>query len=318
MPNYTEEDLYGQQSSLMNNVNQYMSANTANVGSKPSTSSNPYGFDLSALSRLGASGFNIGDAIGGALFGDGSQINLNLGQGYTQTPTGGTELDPSGGGGGGGASASNQAPNSLLSKFIGELQVLDKSQRDKLLSFVTGGGGDKVPGVSADEYAELFGVDSEYAPRFQGFPALSNLVDDIQNVYNYGAQQRGFEQRAAQEANIASGGGRFQGGMGFSGFGARGASGQRRSLMDTLNQRRASIAESEASKYGQLLNSIASQLTSGFGIAGNILQENPQAQNQGGTPQEGDERLIGGVNYVYTNGTWTNADEYYANQRAMG
>ena len=317
MPNYTEEDLYGQQSSLMNNVNQYMSANTANVGSTPSTSSNPYGFDLSALSSLSASGFNIGDAIGGAIFGDGSQINLNLGEGYTQDPTGGTELDPSGGGGGG-TTAANQAPNSLLSKFIGELQVLDKPQRDKLLSFVTGGGGDKVPGVSSDEYAELFGVDSEYAPRFQGFPALNSLVDDIQNVYNYGAQQRGFEQRAAQEANIASGGGRFQGGMGFSGFGARGASGQRRSLMDTLNQRRASIAESEASKYGQLLNSIASQLTSGFGIAGNILQENPQAQTQEGPPQEGDERLIGGVNYIYIGGAWTNADEYYANQRAMG
>ena len=81
----------------------------------------------------------------------------------------------------------------------------------------------------------------------------------------FGMSKRKKEQRAAQEANIASGGGRFQGGMGFSGFGARGASGQRRSVMDTLNQRRASIAESEASKYGQLLNSIASQLTSGFG-----------------------------------------------------
>ena len=316
MPSY-KENLYGQQTSLMNNVNQYMSANTANVGGKPSTSSNPYGFDLSALSKLNASGFNIGDVMGGALFGDGSQINLNLGQSYTQDPIDdSSDPDPIGDGGGGGAST--QAPNALLSKFIGELQVLDENQRKMLLGFVSGGGGDKVPGVSSDEYAELFGVDSQYAPRFQGFPGLSNLGDDIQNVYNYGTQQRGFEQRAAQEANIASGGGRFQGGMGFSGFGARGDSGQRRSLLDTLSQRRASIAESEASKYGQLLNSIGSQLTSGFGIAGNILQENPGAQTKEGPPQEGDEQLINGINYIYIGGSWTNADEYYANQRASG
>ena len=58
MPRYNNEDLYGQQTSLMGDVNKYMSANTANVGGKPSTSSNPYGFDLSAIDRIMDSGLN--------------------------------------------------------------------------------------------------------------------------------------------------------------------------------------------------------------------------------------------------------------------
>ena len=317
MPSY-KENLYGQQTSLMNNVNQYMSANTANVGGKPSTSSNPYGFDLSALSSLSAGGFNMGDFLGGAILGNGSGIDLNL-DGFTYDGGGSNmdgDPDPNGGGGGGGGA--NQDTNSLLTEFIGKLQVLDKGQRDMLLGFVSGGGGDKVAGVSADEYAELYGIDTQYAPRFQGFPELSNLLGEIQNVKNYGTEQRGFEQRAAQQAQIENKGGRFQGGMGFSGFGARGDSGQRRSLLDTLSQRRGRIAEAEANKYGQLLNSIGSQLTSGFNIASNILQEDDQAGTPQGTPNEGDERYINGVNYVFISGSWTNADEYYAQQQSQG
>lgn len=310
MPNYTEEDLYGQQSSLMNNVNQYMSANTANVGGKPTTSSNPYGVDLSALSQLSAGGFNMGDFLGGAIFGNGSGIDLNL-DGFTYDGEGSN----GGGGGGGGA---NQDTNSLLTEFIGKLQVLDKGQRDMLLGFVSGGGGDKIPGVSSQEYANLFGVSEDYANRFQGLPNLSKLGEDIQNVYNYGNQQRAFEQRAAQEANISNRGGQFQGGMGFSGFGSRGNQSRRRSLLDTLNQRQSSVAEATASKYGQLLNSLASQLQSGFGMASNILQENPSAEGQQGPPQENDTTLINGVRYIYIGGQWVNEDEYGYEQQADG
>lgn len=319
MPRYNNEDLYGQQTSLLNDVNKYMSANTANVGGKPSTSSNPYGFDLSALDNLTNSGWNMGNATGGALFDNGSNLDLDLGGGFKKVAPDPDDNDPdpddkrdrtpppTGGGN-----------NPLLTKFIGELQVLDKDQRDLLLGFVSGGGGDKIAGVSSTEYAELFGVSDDYASRFQGFPGLSNLVDEIQNVYNFSNQQRGYEQRAAQEAQRASKGGKFQGGMGFAGFGARKNPMQRRSLMDTLSQRQDSVAEATAGKYGQILNTLASQLTGGFNIANNILQENPSAENQTGPPSEGEERYFSGQNWIFIGGTWIEAESYWADKQAEG
>tara|TARA_R110000850_G_scaffold212032_1_gene337786 strand:+ start:2201 stop:3148 length:948 start_codon:yes stop_codon:yes gene_type:complete len=315
MPRFNEEDLYGQQTNLMNDVNKYTSANTANVGGKPSTSSNPYGFDLSALDSLMKSGWNIGKVIG-PLNEGGKKIEIDYTGGWGGDPDPDPDADPDPDGGGGGGAT--QPVNSLLSKFIGELQVLDKSQRDMLLGFVSGGGGDKIPGVSSQEYANLFGVSEDYANRFQGLPNLSKLGEDIQNVYNYGNQQRAFEQRAAQEANISNRGGQFQGGMGFAGFGSRGNQSRRRSLLDTLNQRQSSVAEATASKYGQLLNSLGSQLQSGFSMASNILQENPSAEGQQGPPQENDTTLINGVRYIYIGGQWVNEDEYGYEQQSQG
>jgi hypothetical protein len=171
--------------------------------------------------------------------------------------------------------------NSLLTKFIGDLGVLDENQRGLLLDFITGGGvsGDAARGVSPEEYAQLFNVSGDYSGRFQGFPQLTSISDDISNVFTYRSEQRGFEQRAAQQAQIAQGG-KFQGGAGFSGFGrGRGVSNslQRRQMQDTLRQRQGAVDEAAAGKYGTLLSSLQSAIRSGFSTAGTIHTENPEA-----------------------------------------
>jgi hypothetical protein len=170
--------------------------------------------------------------------------------------------------------------NSLLTKFIGDLGVLDENQQGLLLDFITGGGvsGDAARGVSPEEYAQLFNVSGDYSGRFQGFPQLTSISDDISNVFNYRSEQRGFEQRAVQQAQIQ--GGKFQGGMGFSGFGkGKGMSNalQRRQMQDTLRQRQGAVDEAAAGKYGTLLSSLQSAIRSGFSTAGTIHTENPEA-----------------------------------------
>ena len=210
--------------------------------------------------------------------------------------------------------------NDLLTKFIGELEVLSDSQRKNLLGFIGVGGGDNTAGVSPSEYAELYGVSSDYSERFQGFPNLSSLLGDIENVFAYKNQQRGFEQRAAQQAQIAQGGGKFQGGMGFSGFGrGKGMANalNRRQMTDTLKQRQGAVDEAVAGRYGSLLNNLASKLTSGFNVAGDIVQENPQAQvDYGVPPKQGDKKYMNGINYIFIDGVWMNEQAYNDEQRA--
>ena len=89
-------------------------------------------------------------------------------------------IDP--GGGDDEGDRSYKPSGSQLSKFVGDLQVLDEDQRKLLLGFITGSGGDEIPGVSSEEYAQLFGVSEEYAPRFQGYSSLTSLSDDLQNI----------------------------------------------------------------------------------------------------------------------------------------
>jgi hypothetical protein len=225
-----------------------------------------------------------------------------------------------GGGGGGGGGGTSSGSDDLLAKFIGELEVLSDSQRKNLLGFIGVGGGDNTAGVSPSEYAELYGVSSDYSERFQGFPNLSSLLGDIENVFAYQNQQRGFEQRAAQQAQIAQGGGKFQGGMGFSGFGrGKGMANalNRRQMTDTLKQRQGAVDEAVAGRYGSLLNNLASKLTSGFNVAGDIVQENPQAQvDYGVEPKEGDTKYMNGINWIYIDGAWINEQAYNEQQRA--
>jgi hypothetical protein len=171
--------------------------------------------------------------------------------------------------------------NPLLKKFISDLGVLDENQQGLLLDFITGGGefGDAVKGVSPEEYAQLFNVSGDYIGRFQGFPQMASISDDISNVFAYQNQQRGFEQRAAQQAQIQQGG-KFQGGMGFSGFGrGKGMANalNRRQMQDTLEQRQGAVDEAAAGKYGTLLSHLQSAIRSGFSTAGSIHSENPEA-----------------------------------------
>ena len=301
MPPY-EEDLYGQQSSLMGDVNKYMSANTANVGGKPSTSSNPYGFDLSSLDKI---------------FNQGFSANTLYKQEDPRDDEGRRDLLPIDPGGGDDEGDRSYKPSgSQLSKFVGDLQVLDEDQRKLLLGFITGSGGDEIPGVSSEEYAQLFGVSEEYAPRFQGYSSLTGLSDDLQNIQNFSNQQRGFELRAAQQANM---GGRFQGGRGFSGFGVRQSPMQRASLMDTYQQRIGNVAQQTASKYGQILNTLGSQLRDGFGIAGNILQQNPTATAGNESNIEVGQTKVEGNRIVYWDGSaWVDRETYLRNYEDRG
>ena len=214
--------------------------------------------------------------------------------------------DPGGGGGGGGGGAGNggggftiktpwfaqpgdQGPGpdiygkgkDLLPQFISDLGALDENQQGLLLDFITGGGefGDAAKGVSPEEYAQLFNVSGDYIGRFQGFPQMASISDDISNVFAYQNQQRGFEQRAAQQAQIQQGG-KFQGGMGFSRFGrGKGMANalNRKQMQDTLEQRQGAVDEAAAGKYGTLLSHLQSAIRSGFSTAGTIHDENPLA-----------------------------------------
>lgn len=305
MPNnFYGEDLYGQQTSLMGDVNKYMSANTANVGGKPSTSSNPYGFDLSAIDKIFNQGFNAT-----TLYAEDPEDTGGYDGGITKQDIGKDPAPPK----------TNEPVNTQLSKFIGDLQVLDEDQRKLILSFITGSGGDEVPGVSSKEYAQLFGVDEDYAPRFQGFSSLISLGDDLQNVQNFSNQQKGYERRAAQEANISNRGGQFQGGMGFAGFGSRGNQSRRRSLLDTYQQRLGGVDEQTANKYGQILNTLGSQLTQGFGIAGNILQNNPGATAGNESNIKVGMTKVEGGDIVYWDGSaWVDRESYLRNLNDRG
>jgi hypothetical protein len=261
-----QNNLYSRPSEMMSNVNDYLGANKASLPMNQDSLGSMMGKPM-----LG--GINDIGGAGGA--GRGRDPWKDMG-GEGDYPTNDPEdskdppKDPTG-------YAGN---NSLLTKFIGDLGVLDENQQGLLLDFITGGGvsGDAARGVSPEEYAQLFNVSSDYTGRFQGFPQLASISDDISNVFNYRSEQRGFEQRAVQQAQIQ--GGKFQGGMGFSGFGkGKGMSNalQRRQMQDTLRQRQGAVDEAAAGKYGTLLSSLQSAIRSGFSTAGTIHTENPEA-----------------------------------------
>ena len=197
-----------------------------------------------------------------------------------------------------------QPGGDLLSRFVQDLGALDTNQQGLLLDFITGGGkyGDTAEGVSAQEYSQLFNIDEQYAHRFQGFPQLTTLASDISNVRAFGDQQRGFEQRAAQQAMASQTQQNLARGRGFAGFGAsrRASALNRRSMMDTLKQRQASVGEAVSNKYGQLLSALQGNLRGGFAAASQILQQNPGATWSPG----GDNKS------QFSPEGWTEADGY--------
>jgi len=304
-----KNNLYSRPASMMSDVNDYLGANKASLPMNQDSLGSMMGKPM-----LG--GINDIGGAGGA--GRGRDPWKDMG-GEGDYPTNDPEdskdppKDPTG-------YAGN---NSLLTKFIGDLGVLDENQQGLLLDFITGGGvsGDAARGVSPEEYAQLFNVSGDYSGRFQGFPQLTSISDDISNVFNYRSEQRGFEQRAAQQAQIAQGGGKFQGGMGFDKFG-RGkgmfSDLNRRNMMDTLRQRQGAVDEAVAGRYGNLLNDLASRLTSGFGVAGDIAEENPFAKvDYGVPPEEGDRKYMNGINYIFIDGAWINEQAYNEEQRGL-
>jgi hypothetical protein len=296
-----QNNLYSRPASMMSDVNDYLGANRASLPMNQDSLGSLMGKPmLGGINDIGGAG-GAGSVFDPLKDRDDELIDGDPEDPKDPTVTGGTD-------------------NPLLAKFIGQLEVLSKSQRDNLLGFIGTSGGDNTAGVSPAEYAELYGISSDYSERFEGFPNLSSLLGDIENVFAYQNQQRGFEQRAAQQANIAQGGGKFQGGMGFDKFG-RGkgmfSDLNRRNMMDTLRQRQGAVDEAVAGRYGNLLNDLASRLTSGFGVAGDIAEENPFAKvDYGVPPEEGDKKYMNGINYIFIDGVWMDEQAYNEEQRA--
>ena len=163
----------------------------------------------------------------------------------------------------------------LLSKFIDKLGSLQPGHRALLLKYIGTEGGDMTAGVSAEEWAQIFGLSDEYAGRFQGFPNLLQLQDDIRNVYAGGEQRRGHEMKSAQQAMIQS----KNKPTGLRMGGASNAM-LRKQMQDTLSQRLFATQENTASQYANLLSMLDSRVNTGFNIAGDILNMNPDAASQ--------------------------------------
>ena len=200
----------------------------------------------------------------------------------------------------------------LVAEFVKKLGVLDESQQGLLLEFIG------TDGVSSEEYAKLFGVDEEYSNRFQGFPTLLDIQDQIENINAFGAERRGSEQRAAQQAMASDTLMTMTAGRGFSGMGRRGGGGsnalRRKAMEDTLRQRMSAAGEATANKYGQLLSSVQRQLSGGFQAAANILQENPGATT--GNPANlrvGETRPAGNELEYWDGSSWVDYETYMRN-----
>jgi hypothetical protein len=301
-----KNNLYSRPSEMMSNVNDYLGANKASL---------PMNQD-SLGSMMGSSKFRddfLGDGGSGipAYIQDWKDRG---GEGDDPKDPKDPPKDPTG-------YAGN---NSLLSQFIGDLGALDENQQKLLMDFITGGGeyGDTASGVSAEEYAQLFNVSGDYSGRFQGFPQLTSISEDISNVFAFQNEQRGFEQRAAQQAMVAQSRQGQSTGGGFSGFGrGKGMSNElnRRQMMDTLKQRQGAVDEATAGKYGTLLSHLQSALRSGFSTAGQILEENPGAEfGNPGNFKVGETRLAGEDLEYWDGSAWVDYEQYMRNTQETG
>ena len=89
-------------------------------------------------------------------------------------------------------------------------------------------------------------------------------------------------------------------------------------MMDTLRQRQGAVDEAVAGRYGNLLNTLSSRLTSGFSVAGDIAEENPFAKvDYGVPPEEGDKKYMNGINWIFIDGAWINEQAYNEEQRGL-
>ena len=255
-----QNNLYSRPSEMMSNVNDYLGANQASLP-----------MDVDSLgSMMGKPTFGEDEPD----IGDGDKDN---GGDFTiDTPW---FAQPGEEGPGGNIYGQK---GDLMGDFVGKLSSLNPGQQKLMLQFIGIESGDMKEGISPSEWATLFGIDSQYSNRFQGFPSMLNFEGEIENVFAGGEQAMSYEQKAAQQAQIQQGG-KFQGGMGFSGFGkGRGMSNalNRRNLMDTLAQRRSSIEDSTANRYGQLISGLNNRINAGFAIAGDLLNMNTDAGTQ--------------------------------------
>jgi len=243
-----QNNLYSRPSEMMSNVNDYLGANRASLP-----------MNQNSLGSM----MSIPDPGGGGNGGGGGGFTIGT-PWFAQPGDQGPGPDIYGKG------------KDLLSQFVGDLGDLNENQQGLLLDFITGGGkfGDAAKGVSPEEYAQLFNVSTDYSDRFQGFPQLTDISQSISNVFNYRDEQRAFEQRAAQQAQIAQSN-RTQGGLRRDLPRQRKL--ERKQTQDTLNQRQGAVDRAASSEYGTLLSHLKSALRSGWAATSAIHDENPDA-----------------------------------------
>ena len=245
-------NLYSRPSSLMSDVNDYLGANSAKLPIDDTTLGSMAGLGSSVSAKANPAG----DASNVA-YGLGS--NKFLGQ---HTP---------------GEDIYGQSSD-LISKFASDIGSLDDNQQGLFKALIEGTHGDMQKGISPEEWAQMFGVSADYSDRFQGFPMLSSLLEDIQNVYAYGDQERGAQHRAAQEALISETGG---GAPGLR-MGKKQRPEMRRIMGDTLSQNLSRVSEQVAGKYSTLVSALQSNMRQGYAAAAEIKTEDPDAGFSGG------------------------------------
>jgi len=251
-----QNNLYSRPSEMMSDVNDYLGANRASLP-----------MNQNSLGSM----MSIPDPGGGGSGGGGGGAGGGGGGGFTiKTPWFAQPGDQ-----GPGPDIYGKGKD-LLSQFVGDLGSLNENQQGLLLDFITGGGkfGDAAKGVSPEEYAQLFNVSTDYSDRFQGFPQLTDISQSISNVFNNRDEQRAFEQRAAQQAQIAQSN-RTQGGLKRDLPWQRKL--ERKQTQDTLNQRQGAVDKAASSEYGTLLSHLKSALRSGWAATSAIHDENPDA-----------------------------------------
>lgn len=283
---FLSNDLYSRPSSLMSNVNNYLGVDNAKLPQSSDTLGTMAG--ISAQSSLGSR-----DWAGGKT-GLGHSTSTNTGATAASGNYAITKHTP-------GEDITGMGTDSV-GKFVKQLSVLSESQRNLLLQFINSPGG-----VEPIEYAELFNVSDEYSNRFQGLPNFLDIGDQLANVSAYGAQQRGYEMDAAQQANIATsagGRGRLVGGPGQDDT-------RRRTMINTLTQRLSGVKEATASKYNQILQNVQNTLKGAFQTQADIYasgaSERDPTQDRYST---GETIEIGGVTYYHYQGDWLTEDEW--------
>jgi hypothetical protein len=242
-------NLYSRPSSLMSDVNDYLGANSAKLPIDNTT--------LGSMAGISDGSDDVLAKAGGI---DPGHKAYGLGSGKTL------------GGHTSGEDIYGQSSD-LISKFASDIGSLDDNQQGLFKALIEGTHGDMQKGISPEEWAQMFGVSADYSDRFQGFPMLSSLLEDIQNVYAYGDQERGAQHRAAQEALISETGG---GAPGLR-MGKKQRPEMRRIMGDTLSQNLARVGESVAGKYSTLISALQGNMRQGYAAAAEIKQEDPDA-----------------------------------------
>tara|TARA_B100001939_G_scaffold22418_3_gene18294 strand:- start:8709 stop:9581 length:873 start_codon:yes stop_codon:yes gene_type:complete len=265
-------NMYSRPAQMMNNINQYMSANQAKVGANTATPT----FEPTRPPTP-------------------TNTTVNFPYGDT-TPIDDSPRGPD---------ISGQSA-AMLPQFVKDLGNLTEKQQELLLSFIGTSGGDMKAGLSSDEWAQFFGVSTDYADRFQGFPTLTELPSQLSGVYQRGSEAAMREVQAAQSAQIAS----RQRGTGV--VGSRTNQLARRQLKQTLESQRERIAEQSESEYANILRQLSTTLGQGFRASAGILQEggaeamyDPNQQYRVGQTDIRNGQL------VYWTGTdWVSEEEY--------